>query len=151
MSYRLGRSRFLAGLLLALWSSGAAAIVAWGLAAAASDRGPAWGLACLLLAGVWAAQGWRRLPQGQLSWDDQGWTWLSPAYPGGSTVTEVQTVLDLQRLMLLRMRNPADARWLVWADVASDPGRWLDFRRAVKAHARTAGAPSQAAGRDAQP
>lgn len=137
--------------LCLLWLLAALVTAAWWRAAAAADHGPAWGLASLLLAGGSAVQGWRRLPQGQLSWNDQGWTWLSPAYPGGAAVTEVQTVLDLQRLMLLRMRNPADAHWMVWADAATDPGRWLEFRRALKAHARPAGAPSQAGGRDAQP
>jgi hypothetical protein len=151
VSYRLGRSRFLAGLLCVLWSSGAAVTVAWWQAAAASDPGPAGGLACLLLAGAWAVGGWRRLPQGHLSWDEQGWTWLSASCPGGSAVAEVGVLLDLQRLILLRLRRPDHAHWLVWADAASDPGHWLDFRRAVKAHARGAGAPSQAAGRDAQP
>ncbi len=151
MTYRLGRSRLLALGVLCLWLAGAVVTAAWWQAAAPSDTGPAWGALAVGAGGLWALRSWQRLPQGLLCWQAQGWTWHSPGYPGGSTVTGVQTVLDLQRLVLLRMSNPDDAHWLVWADAATDPGSWLDFRRALKAHAGAAGAPSGADGRDVQP
>jgi toxin CptA len=108
---------------------------------------------------AWAGFAWRSwvyAPVGVLQWDalapsSQGpqrvgvWRWHRQA-PGehsnnpdrnnpnlshGAPLQQVQRVLDLQSLLLLRVRNPDGAhRWL-WVQRSSDPARWNDLRRAL--------------------
>ena len=89
-------------------------------------------LVLLVLAGcsVAAVAGFGRSAQGLLRWDGERWHWPDPA---GRAVADVVCVLDLQRLMLLRLdfdRRPC--LWL-WLQSPEMDGRWLAMRRAVVA------------------
>lgn len=134
VSYPLGPDLALAAWLCLLWLVAAVVSAMWLWAAGSGSDRPWLGVAALLLTGLCLRWGWLRIPRGQLQWDGQTWTWLSASYPAGTRVAGVEVLLDLQRLMLIRMHNEAGARWLVWAAAAAQPGQWLDLRRAVYAH-----------------
>ena len=143
VSYPVGRSRFLMGLLLAvglLALSGVAAVVmfmpAWARV---------WALAGWVGWGGVAVVAWRRQPQGWLQWmpDSQvssvapcpgRWMWRSVAYQDGVSLRCIERVQDWQTCMLLRLRNPDGARLWVWVEQRGDPACWDDLRRAVVAH-----------------
>ena len=147
VSYPVGRSSLVARGLLGLTVVALAVQLAW---LNTSDR--AWlGLfmGLLVAGGAWLS--WRRRPRGQLTWDGQLWTWQSVAYPLGTAVTAPEVRLDLQRVMLLRMSNPAGTDWLVWVDAIADPGHWPDFRRAVHARRHNAGLNKPASDPSTQP
>ena len=147
VSYPVGRSHWVARWVLGLAALAAAVQFVWlGHGARAG-----WGALAWLLAASGAWLSWRRRPQGRLGWDGQGWAWQSVAYPLGTTVSAPEVRLDLQRVMLLRMSNPAGTDWLVWADAAADPGHWPDFRRAVHARPHNAGVASALPGPSAPP
>src|SRR5687768_2516172 len=84
VSYPVGRSRFAAGLLLAGWLLGVAAVGLWSF----QVRAPGWqlgaSLAVVVLTGLYAAREWLRAAQGVLSWDGQSWSWSArgPAEEG---------------------------------------------------------------------
>lgn len=134
VSYPLGPGVCLAVCLSTLWLLAAAATALWLQTASAGDARPWLGVAAWLLAGLSLRWGWLRTPRGQLQWDGQSWTWLSASYRAGTRVAGVEVLLDLQRLMLIRMHNEAGAPWLVWAAATAEPGQWLDLRRALHAH-----------------
>ena len=139
VSYTLGRSRFLGGLLLFLWGLATAVTLAWWGSAAPGAWEPSLGGAALLLSGWGLVLGWLRMPAGSLHWDGQQWTWQSAGYLSTTVVDAPELVLDLQRLLLMRMHNQAGAAWLVWADATIDPGHWLDLRRALSARPHNGG------------
>ncbi len=134
VAYPLGRSSLQAGLLLAFWLAGAAALVLCVLFAPALG----WRLWLLVFgvfaAGCVAAWGWKNSPLGVLHWDAQCWHWESPAYQAGTPVRRLSVVLDFQRVLLLRLENQDHARLWLWAERMAMPERWLDLRRAVYAH-----------------
>jgi hypothetical protein len=47
-------------------------------------------------------------------------------------VLGVEQALDLQRVVLLRLRSTASVPRWVWVQQPSDPARWLDLRRALQ-------------------
>lgn len=135
VSYPVGRSRFLAGLLLALWLAGALV-----MACLAQSLG-GWRLGCLagsvVLAGACAWRFWCGLPDARLSWDGQSWHLHEESAKGGAGRPERQpgqltVLLDLQRCLLIRFDEPggAVARNLC-AQAGADPGRWHGLRCAV--------------------
>jgi hypothetical protein len=72
----------------------------------------------------------RRPVQGLLSWDGEQWYWTTQQV---QAVTELACVLDLQRVMLLRLRcGQASVQWL-WLESAAMGGSWQALRRAVVA------------------
>lgn len=133
VSYPVGRSVVLAGLLTAAAGLGMVAVIAG--VANLSGVGAAtvglvwcgWGAGCL-----WA---WERQPQGQLSWRAGTWSWVSEAYREGVALQRVERVYDLQSAMVVRLHNADGARTWVWVEQGSDPARWHDLRRALIAHA----------------
>lgn len=136
VAYPLGRSSLQAGLLLAVWLAGAAALVLCVIYAPALG-GRIWLLAlAVFAAGCGAAWGWRNSPIGVLHWDAQCWHWESLAYRSGTPVQGLSVALDFQRVLLLRLENQDHARFWLWAERGAMPERWLDLRRAVYAHQR---------------
>jgi hypothetical protein len=99
-------------------------------------------LAGALLWLAWALRLWWNMPTGQLRWDAQApgvqglevgaWFWIGGVSTVPQPVAGLAPSLDLQRLILLRLRAaPGAPRW-VWVQRSSDPARWLDLRRALQ-------------------
>jgi len=130
VSYPVGRSFFPALALAALWLLGAAATAAWAWQAGVSTAARLLAGAVLALAGLGALGFWRRMPEGELAWDGERWTWPSGA--AGEGVLAVG--LDLQRALLLRWQGGRAAQWL-WLERSRAPQRWDDLRRAVYSRA----------------
>lgn len=139
--YPVGRCAFHGQLLLVLASVVAASLWAW------RDSGVDPGLWLVTLVGallwlVWALLAWWRAPTGQLHWDalapglqgiDAGaWFWHDCAAPAPQFVFGVEKALDLQRVVLLRLRSAGLAPRWVWVQQTSDPARWLDLRRSLQ-------------------
>ncbi len=123
-------SRKAALLTAVLWAAAAALNLAWWSLAGPGDSGPVWGgLSLLVVSGLLVVHGWRPV-RGQILWDGQ-WHWCSRAYPAGTTLDWPQVVLDMQQLMLVRLRNADGARWILWFDASAQPQDWLDLRRAL--------------------
>ncbi len=139
VSYPVGRSLWVLGMLMGCWVLAASVTAAWWHSAAPGHAGPWLGVAALVLSGGCAVWGWLRSPTGVLQWDGQDWQWQSVGYQSPTTVDAPEPVLDLQNLLLVRMHNRAGAPWWVWADAASDPLHWLDLRRALYARPAHAG------------
>jgi hypothetical protein len=141
----------LAALLCMAWALAAWVNAVWWSAAAAGDRGPVFGAAACALSGVCLLLGWRRQPAGHLLWDGQAWAWHGAGDRSPTVLSAAEPVLDLQALMLLRLRSSAGARSLLWVDAAAHSAHWLDLRRALHARPPNAGAATRAAGRDGGP
>ena len=141
----MGRSRFLGAVLVGLGAFSAGVQLAWWWQAPPESAAVWLGALAWLLSADALVWGWRRLPAGRLDCELGQWRWHSAGYPAGIDVAAPEVVLDLQALVLLRLRNPAGARWLLWADADSDPTRWLDLRRALFAQPHLAGAAAAAA------
>ncbi len=129
--FPVGRSRWLARLLLFIWLSGVLSLAwAW--------PQPSWrwalGSAVLLLAGAGAVHFWLRMPRGELSWDGRVWRSTDGLEADGAPVVR----LDWQDWMLVQLHGGA---WL-WLEAASDPHAWRALRRAL--YARTERGPRRA-------
>jgi toxin CptA len=133
VTYPLGRSRFLALMLLGCWLMAAGVTLWWWRSAPPGDWGPLLGGLSWLLAGLVMAAGWHRSPVGELHWDGEDWFWDSESWRDGSALPPPQVVLDLQSTMLLRLGKPTGGVWWLWAERAAWPAHWLDLRRAVHA------------------
>jgi hypothetical protein len=116
------------------WAAAAGVTAAWTWAAGPGDRMPVWGWASLVPAGLALVWHWRRAPIGRLSWDGQHWLWVSRAYPVGTPLSPPQVLIDLQRVIVVRMSNPAGAALTLWLEAGQERQLWLDLRRAI--HAR---------------
>jgi hypothetical protein len=139
--YPVGRCAFAGQLLLVLAAAVTAAL--WGWHESGVDT-RLWfaALAGALLWLVWALRTWWRAPTGQLHWDALAsglqstaagaWFWLDNTGLVSHPVLGVEQVLDLQRVVLLRLRSVTSAPRWVWAQQPSDPARWLDLRRALQ-------------------
>jgi toxin CptA len=138
VTYPVGRSRMLAGLIAALWLTGGMATAFWVF----QTSGLGWRLGAEILAlvfcGAWAARAWATMGVGALCWDGQDWQWSS----AGRTVGGRLAVhLDAQTHLLLRFTPPRGAQCWCWAERASAPERWADLRRAVYSRAKTTASP----------
>lgn len=139
--YPVGRCAFPGQLLLVLAAAVGASLWGW--------RGSGVGtwLWLATLAGAlfwlaWALHTWWRAPTGQLHWDalapglqstEAGaWFWLDSMGLAAQPVLGVEQALDLQRVVLLRLRSTALVPRWVWVQQPSDPARWLDLRRALQ-------------------
>jgi hypothetical protein len=139
--YPVGRCAFHVKLLLVLAAVVAASL--WGWRGSGVDM-RLWltTLVGALLWLVWALRTWWRSPTGHLHWDalapglqstEAGaWFWLDSAGLASQPVLGVEQALDLQRVVLLRLRSTASVPRWVWVQQPSDPARWLDLRRALQ-------------------
>ena len=139
--YPVGRCAFHGQLLLLLAAVVAASL--WGWRGSGVDA-RLW-LATLMGAVgwlVWALRSWWRSPAGRLHWDAQApglhhaeagaWFWLDSSGLALKPVSGVETALDGQRVVLLRLRSTASVPRWVWVQQPSDPARWLALRRALQ-------------------
>jgi len=131
VSYPVGRCRFAALALAAIWLLGGAALAGWHLYAATSAWRQVLGLSVWLAAGGWAALAWWRSPRGELSWDGAHWRFAQ------ESAAPPRAALDLQQLMLLELGSGPGRRWL-WVERSSAPSYWDALRRAVYSRAKTA-------------
>lgn len=72
--------------------------------------------------------GWRHSPHGDLRWDGQRWHW------SGLSANEncsLAIVLDLQRVVLVRVQGDAANRVYLWLERAEDHANWRSLRRAL--------------------
>lgn len=132
----MGRCRFwgvalavlaLGWVLIGAWMAATLALQAWLPLAAA-------GLAWM----AWAARAERRQAVGLLRFSGapgQGaaWRWSSDGADEGLAIDAVQTALDLQNRLLLRLTGAAGAPAWVWVERAQAPAHWLALRRALTA------------------
>jgi toxin CptA len=145
VDYPAGRSALAARLEVALALVWVALQGAWAVSVARWPLPGAWWFACGTGALWFAWSRWRtRHPvEGCLAWEapppggsaaEGRWIWTSPAYRRGTPLASVDWALDLQGLVLLRLRNAAGLSWWVWLERHRDPRRWGDLRRALVAH-----------------
>jgi toxin CptA len=139
--YPLGRSRFQAQLVMAVWLLGVLVTGVWWLLLPRLDWRLGLGVAAVAAAGLAALSGWKNSPSGQLRWDGQIWRWESHGYQAGEATHEVAVLADFQQVMLLRVENQAHASLWLWAERKAFPERWMDLRRAVYARPRAPGLP----------
>lgn len=140
VTYPLGRSYFLGGLLLALWLAGLLLALVWDALTQASGWRLSASCSAVLLAGLAAGLSWKNLPRGQLAWDGEVWRWESECRHSAMAEHELSVVADFQRCLLLRLESQAGASLWLWAEQPSLPERWLDLRRAVYSPHRSCGA-----------
>ncbi|QXL84534.1 hypothetical protein [Comamonas sp. NLF-1-9] len=129
---------------LTLSTGGLALLLAWRLSqapsAAAALAGALVWLASALLAWRW----WRAGASGVLQWDTQQWLLCGE---GGDAVPcgAPEVCLDLQRLMLVRVRPQGRAAQWLWLQHRGPAQGWSALRRAVfagGAQARAAAVPA---------
>ncbi len=138
--YPVGRCAFHGQLLLVLAVVVAAALWSW-LGSGVDKRLWLATLTVALFWLAWALRAWWRAPMGQLHWDalasglqstEAGvWFWLDNAGLAPQPVLGMEQALDLQQVVLLRLRSAGLVPRWVWVQQHSDPARWLDLRRAL--------------------
>jgi len=134
VTYPVGRSRMARRLVLGLWCLGACGVLAWCLQVQGAPTQTAVLLLALLGSAFGAASAARLDNPAELRWDGQHWSTEGPRALAQAAAT---VHLDLQSLLLVRLRAPErPAQWL-WLDRSTFPARWLDLRRAL--HARASG------------
>ena len=89
------------------------------------------GFTAVALCGIAGFRALKSSPVGQLVWDGQHWHCESPAYQTGMAEYEVLVAADFQKIVLLHIKNHANASLWLWAECAAAPERWLDLRRAI--------------------
>ena len=135
--------------MLGLGALGLAALAGgwWVSGTTAEAGGLMTGVVLWLLWMGFATWSWQRTPEGLLRWDALAdsatgqplagaWVWSSEAYQDGVTLLRVDTVLDLQSLVLLRLHYPDAASSWAWVERTREPARWNELRRALVAHKR---------------
>lgn len=134
VSFPLGRSHFLGGLLAIAWAVGVGVVVAWVLVQQRLGWPQGLGIGAVCLCGVLAGNWWKSHPVGRLAWDGQGW---QVRFQGATLTGCVSVHLDLQHHLLLKVcgSGRGAATWL-WLDERADPSVWGDVRRAVYSRAR---------------
>jgi hypothetical protein len=92
-------------------------------------------VAVLALSAATALLGLRTSGMGHLRWDGAQWHWAGQQ---DYHVNEVSCVLDLQLLLLLRLRCHQGPRLWVWLESGRMDASWLAMRRALVAGASAA-------------
>lgn len=151
--YPVGRCAFHGRLLLALSALGLATLTGW----AWSDSGRFFregfwaGLVLWALWAAWVFNAWWRTPIGALHWDSLAspfgdslragaWHWHLHRVEEGVPLQHLESVLDCQGFVLLRLKAlDQRATWL-WVERHRAPRHWDDLRRALMATRRRLGA-----------
>lgn len=134
VSFPVGRSRFQACLIGSLIACSVLTVSTWCWQTDVLGwRQVLAATFCLMTAGL-AGWHWWRTPNGSLAWDGASWYWAEGAQ---SLLVVPDIVMDLQQVVLLVVRTPADARvnWL-WLDRKLNPARWVALRRAIYTRTR---------------
>jgi hypothetical protein len=141
VTYPVGRTPRLAGLLAVLWLAGLAA-VGWAFfsaPASAHRELMAIGLAAsVALSGLACLAFWRGQPARALTWDGERWSL-------GDGELQARVSMDAQRLMLLHLQSPSGRPIWLWAEAGRDPARWHLLRCALYSAAPSAEAPADEA------
>ena len=95
------------------------------------------GIGALALSALAGIFGMKSSPIGQLVWDGQRWHWESVAYQVGTAEYEVFVAADFQHIVLLHIKNHANAKLWLWVERSTFPERWMDLRRAIYSPHRT--------------
>ncbi len=100
------------------------------------------GLAISLGLGWWWS---RQSDSGSLSWDGTQWCWLG-CHGSWRMPIDITLHLDLQRFLLIALRQPGHAT--VWLGLRQRelPDQWMPLRRAITYHATHRSAPENALG-----
>jgi toxin CptA len=131
--YPVGRSRNAERLLFALWLLGVCAVIVAAIQSAGIDWRDGMLLLCAIIATVAAWTGvFRTSGSANLIFDGQCWS-----MSGGIELPAAQAavMLDLQRLLLVRLRGTLGATRWIWVERDAMPGRWRDLRRALYSRA----------------
>lgn len=139
VSYPVGRSRYAERLLLALWALGVCAVTLACVQSAGIDWRDGVLLLCVVVASMAAWTGVLHASDpANLVFDGQTWS-----MSGGVSLPTAQAavMLDLQWLLLVRVKAPFGAARWIWVDRTAVPHRWRDLRRALYSRA----IPTQAA------
>ena len=129
----VGRSRFGAGVLAAVWLAGLALGVTWWLQTPGLPGTQVVVAALLALCGSWAWHSHRKACTGWLDWDGHTWCWTTAR---GDCPVQVEVAGDWQRLLLVRVRPQdgsgvgPDVGWL-WLTPRGSPAHWREIRRAL--------------------
>jgi ammonia channel protein AmtB len=83
-------------------------------------------LCVAVLAAIPALWQWKNSATGLLQWDGEAWSWAGELLVGRVTV-----VLDLQRLMLIRVKPIDGAPRSLWLESPTSPIAWSALRRAL--------------------
>ncbi|HSN80900.1 MAG TPA: hypothetical protein VLR44_11025 [Rhodoferax sp.] len=128
VSYPVGRSRFQAGLTLAVVLVGALAQSVWWLISKEHGVGHVLGMLLWSVTCVWAIWTVLHTPPAQLVWDGQCWLWHS----GTSSLAVVpQVIVDGQHHLLVCLRPSTGSALWAWPGRQARPERWLALRRAL--------------------
>ncbi|WP_311733333.1 hypothetical protein [Variovorax sp. Sphag1AA] len=133
MIYPVGRSRDAERLLIALWVLGICAVIVASVQSAGIDWRDGVLLVCAIIATLAAWTGvFRSSSRANLIFDGQSWS-----MSGGIDLPTAQAavMLDLQWLLLIRLREPVGATRWVWVERNAMPQRWRDLRRALYSRA----------------
>jgi len=131
--YPVGRSRNAGRLLLALWVLGVCGVVFASSQSARIDWRDGVLLLCAIVAMVGAWTGiFRTEGRANLIFDGQSWS-----MSGGINLPTAQAavMLDLQRLLLVRLSEPLGAMLWIWIERDAMPDLWRDLRRALYSRA----------------
>jgi hypothetical protein len=151
VEYPAGRSAFQARLEGALALAWLGTQLAWHRSLDGAALPGAWWFSALLGLLAWLMLRWRArtVAEGQLCWEPAArrpaaappqpaampgrWIWRSQAYRHGTELAELRWSLDLQRRVLLQLRNAAGISWWVWLERDSAPADWQALREALVA------------------
>ena len=140
VNYPVLRVRRIAWLLLVAWTLGATAAASWFIQMHQGRVPVGWRHGSMLAAlAASTVAGWfsmRAQATGVLRWDGRNWSFEGSALLSQPMVPLRALVhLDLQTILLVRLRSPqGSSRWL-WLARAAAPGHWQPLRRALFARA----------------
>lgn len=138
VTFPVGRSRWHLRTLIFLWLlglTGAVLVMLTPTAHMVPVGIRAGALAGIVLAGVLAWYDWKNAPSGRLQWDGEHWVWSGW---DGAQGCRLSLLLDLQSLMLVRLRDASHRQVWLWLDGKPGDSQWLAMRRAVVASLRPA-------------
>jgi len=137
VTYPLRRSPVKALIYGVVWFAVLAVVVSWIWLSRNSSMALLLGIGALALSALAGIFGMKSSPIGQLVWDGQRWHWESLAYQVGTAEYEVFVAADFQHIVVLHIKNHANASLWLWAERGAFPERWLDLRRAIYSPHRT--------------
>ncbi|MFY3384563.1 hypothetical protein [Paracidovorax sp. MALMAid1276] len=139
VSYPLGRSLALGGLLIALACAGLGVLSLWAWMGASDKVGAVWASFALWGAfSVAAFHLWCHQWCGVLRWDGRYWQLdRAPGQSGDSRALSgaPAVLLDLQSHLWISVAPLGLGRTWLWLEQSRQPERWLDLRRAVYSRA----------------